>query len=213
MNRATKIIVSTFGVLLGLSGMDHGFFEALQGNTPTHALFIQAIGAANRMWLYGSEDAFTIIPNFLVSGILAMTVGLVVIVWSGWYVQKQHGPLVLILLFILLFVVGGGVAQVVMFTLAWAVATRINKPLTWWRKVLPEKAGGWLTKWWPFWLATGSLLFIAALEMAVVGFFPGVSNPEQIQHITWSVLGVGLVCYLLAIVAGFAYDIQESKLE
>jgi hypothetical protein len=29
MNRATRRIVSTIGVLLGIAGMEHGFFEVL----------------------------------------------------------------------------------------------------------------------------------------------------------------------------------------
>jgi hypothetical protein len=31
MNRATSMNVATIGVLFGISGMSHGFFEALQG--------------------------------------------------------------------------------------------------------------------------------------------------------------------------------------
>ena len=32
---ATRVIVSTLGVLLALGGMDHGLFEVFQGNKPT----------------------------------------------------------------------------------------------------------------------------------------------------------------------------------
>ena len=56
MNRATKSIVSTFGILIGIGGLEHGFFESLHGNVPTTGLFIQAIGPANRMWLNGTEE-------------------------------------------------------------------------------------------------------------------------------------------------------------
>src|SRR5208283_296635 len=82
MNRATRIIVSTFGVTLGIAGIDHGFFEALQGNVPTPGLFIQAIGPASRMWVYGTEDAFTLVPNFLLTGILAIILSLAIMIWS-----------------------------------------------------------------------------------------------------------------------------------
>ena len=67
MNRATKTIVSTIGIILGLSGIDHGIFEILQGNQPTNGLLIQAIGPAQKMWEYGGEEAFTIIPNFFIN--------------------------------------------------------------------------------------------------------------------------------------------------
>jgi hypothetical protein len=57
------------------------------------------------MWPHGNEPAFTLIPNFLVTGIAAMIVGLIVIVWSLFFVQKQRGPTVFLLLFILLLLV------------------------------------------------------------------------------------------------------------
>ena len=71
MNRTTKTIISYLGLMLALGGIDHGIFETLQGFTPTPGLVIQAIGPLERYWVHGSEEAFTIIPNFLVTGILA----------------------------------------------------------------------------------------------------------------------------------------------
>lgn len=41
----------------------------ISGNTATNAYVIETIREANRMWLYGNEPAFTIIPNFLITGI------------------------------------------------------------------------------------------------------------------------------------------------
>jgi hypothetical protein len=208
MNRATRLIVAMFGVLLGLGGLDHGFFETLQGNTATHGLFVQSIGVANRMWLYGTEDAFTLIPNFLITGLLAIALSLLIVVWSVGFIHRPHGSLVLLLLCVLLFLVGGGVAQIVFVIMAWAVATQINQPLNWWRKVLPKKARGALAPLWRGSLAVGTLLFLCALEIAVAGFVPGVADPAQKQTICWSLLVVALVAFLLTIVEGFADDIR-----
>ncbi len=213
MNRAAKAIVATFGVLAGIGGIDHGLFEALQGNTPTPGLFVQAIGPAQRMWVYGTEDAFTLIPNFLITGLLAMTLSLALIIWSIGFVHKKSGLPVLIVLCVLLFLVGGGVAQVVMFVLLWAVAGQINSPLTGLRKVLPESVRRRLAPLWPCFLAAGSLLFFMALEIAVAGFVPGVNNADQKQITCWSLLGVAFGAFLLAIVAGFAHDLQANLRE
>ena len=150
MNRAQRIIVSTLGVTLGIAGIDHGFFEVLQGNVPTPGLFVQAIGPANRMWVYGTEDAFTLIPNFLITGIFAMILSLIVMIWCIGFIHKKNGPRIFILLCVLLFLVGGGVAQVVGFILVWAMATQINSPLTWWRKALSESLMNWLSSSWLF---------------------------------------------------------------
>ena len=76
MNNATRTNVAVLGTIFGISGMSHGFFETLQGNVPTDGLFIFAIGAAQKMWPHGDEPAFTLIPNFLLTGIAAMIVGL-----------------------------------------------------------------------------------------------------------------------------------------
>jgi len=213
MNRATKIIVSTIGVLLGIAGLDHGFFEILQGNTPTDGLIIQAIGDAQQMWFYGTEEAFTIIPNFLVTGILAVLVSLAIIVWSVGFLHTRHGASIFGLLFIALFLVDGGIAAQIMFVpVTWAVATRINKPLTWWRKVLPEGIRGILAKVWPVILAIGSLSFLIGLFIAVTGYVPGENDPKRILSICWSfVFGGGLGMFLLTFVAGFAHDIQSRR--
>jgi len=62
---ATHITVAIVGILCGISGIEHGFFETLQGNTVPNKLLISAIGPANRFWPGGTETALTIIPNFL----------------------------------------------------------------------------------------------------------------------------------------------------
>jgi hypothetical protein len=215
MNRATKIIVSTIGVLLGIAGLDHGIFEILQGNIPTDGLIIQAIGDVQQMWFYGTEEAFTLIPNFLLTGILTVLLSLVIIIWSVGFLPAKHGASVFGLLFILLFLVGGGIAaQVVFVPVTWAAATRINKPLTWWREVLPESLREILAKAWPFSLGLGMMSFLIGLFIAVTGYIPGLSDPERILNTCWVfIFGGGWGMFLLTFVAGFADDIQTKKME
>jgi hypothetical protein len=208
MNIATKTIVSTIGVMLGIAGINHGFFEALQGNTAAPGLIIQAIGPAQRMWVHGTEEAFTLIPNFLVTGILAMLVGIAIIIWSIGFVHKQHGSVVFILLFVLLFLVGGGIGQIVFFIPAWLVSTRINKPLSLSRKILSNSIGRIAAKIWPSALMAVAVLFLIALEIAIAGYFPGVKNPKLLLAICWSSLLVALGMFCLAVAGGFARDIQ-----
>lgn len=203
---ATRFIVATLGVLFALAGIDHGFFETLQGYTPTHGVIIQAIGVHNRMWAYGTEDALTLIPNFLLSGITSIAISLLIAVWSVRFVHKKHGSTIFLLLFILLFLSGGGVAQILYFTLAWAVSTRIGKPLTWLRTFLTQPVRGVLGAPW-LWLLGGFMLpSLMALEIAIFGYVPGVSDPKQALYTCWSLLAIGLVFLLLAIVSGFIHD-------
>jgi hypothetical protein len=209
MNHAAKTIVSVFGIILGISGMNHGFFEALQGNTPTPGLIVQAIGPANRFWVYGTEEAFTIVPNFLITGILAMAVALAIMIWSARFIQTKHGSTVFILLFVLLFLVGGGIGQIVFFLPIWAFSTQINKPLTGWQKMLPVTLRGFLAMLWPYTLAIACGLFLFALEIAIFGFVPGENTADQKLFLCWSCLGIGWVILLLTFAAGFAADITK----
>lgn len=207
MNQATRVIVATLGTIFGISGMNHGLFEALQGNVPTGGLFISAIGEAHKMWLHGNEPAFTLIPNFLITGIAAVLVGLAIIVWSLGFVHKQNGSTILLLLFVLLLLVGGGVAQILFFPWIWLVATQINKPLTWWRKTLPSQLQAPLGRSWLGCLIVSSVLLMLALVIAVTGFVPGLSDPEAVVAVMLGFLAAEIVLLPLTFSAGFAHDI------
>ncbi len=211
MNKATRIIVVTLGVIFGISGINHGLLETFQGNTPTGGLFISAIGESYKFWPHGNEFAITLIPNFLITGIAAMIVGLAIIIWSVGFVHKRYGPIVLILLFVLLFLVGGGIAQIIFFILIWGVATRINKPLTRWRRILPGRIQESLGKVWPSLLIVSSSLIVFVLEIGIFGFVPTVNDPDVILSIMTACLALGYGLLLLTIVAGFAHDITISK--
>ncbi len=207
MNSATRITVATLGTIFGISGMNHGFFEILQGNVPTGGLWISAIGEARQMWPHGNEPAFTLIPNFLMTGIAAMLVGLAIMIGSLGFVHRKNGPAVFILLFILLLLVGGGVAQILFFPWIWLVSTRINRPLVWWRKTLPVKIQKPLGRLWPGSLILSSALLIVVFEIGVTGFIPAVRDPEVVLSIMLVCLGIEGVTLPITFVSGFAHDL------
>ena len=207
MNRATRTIVATLGTIFGLSGMSHGFFEILQGNISTGSLFISAIGEAQRMWPHGNEYAFTLIPNFLITGIAAMLVGLGIVVWSLGFVHKKNGPTILLILFVLLLLFGGGVAQLLFFPWIWLVSTRINKPLVWWRRVLPGKVQMLLGKVWLWCLMISSALLVFVLEIGITGFVPAVNDPDTVLSVMLICLVIEAGALPLTFISGFAHDI------
>jgi hypothetical protein len=207
----TRMVASALGVCVGVSGLDHGFFEALQGNMATPGLIVQAIGSAQRMWIHGTEEAFTLVPNFLVTGILAMVVGVLTIVWSIGFIDRPNGSRVLLLLGGLMFLVGGGIGMLVFLLFGWAVARRIHRPLTWWRSVLPTGAGRALSMAWPGLVAVGLVLYAFSLEVAIVGFVPAVSDPEQALVICWSALLAMLAALGVALVGASAADVAGAS--
>jgi len=210
MNNATRTIVATLGTIFGLSGMNHGLFEFLQGNVPTGGLLISAIGESHKMWPHGDEMAFTLIPNFLITGIAAVMVGLALIIWSLGFVQRKHGPAVLLLLFIVLLLVGGGVAQLIFFPWIWLVSTRIHQPPSRWQKILPVKLRKPLGKAWLGSLILCAALWVVALVIATTGFVPGASNPETALSIMLISLVLQIVIMPLTFIAGFAHDLAAG---
>jgi peptidoglycan/LPS O-acetylase OafA/YrhL len=196
----TKAVAAALGVCVGVSGLDHGFFEALQGNTPTPGLIVQAIGPAQRMWAYGTEEAFTIVPNFLATGLLAIAVGLATIIWSVRCLDRPNGSRILLLLGGLMFLVGGGIGMLVFLLAAWLVARRIHRPLTWLPSRLPATLGRALSRSWPAFVVAGLALYAFALEVAIVGFVPGVSDPDQALNLCWLALLGTLASMAIALI-------------
>lgn len=198
-NRSTRLYVTLQGIIVGLGGMIHGAAETLQGNRPTEGLFLGDVGA------------FTLIPNYLATGIAAILVGLSVIVWTIGFIRAKHWATVFLLLSAALFLVGGGVAQTVFFLIAWGVGTRIRQPLNWWRKTLSEPLRNRLAKSWRFNFAAGYFFLSIGIFIWLVLIPPGTMYKDPVmQYICWASLLIGLVFQCLTIVSGFARDIQSQ---
>jgi hypothetical protein len=45
MRKATRIVASSFGMFAGFGGLEHGYFEILQGNVRPESILIASIGA------------------------------------------------------------------------------------------------------------------------------------------------------------------------
>ncbi len=136
---ATRTVVIAFAILCGLSGITTGVFELQQGNVTPDSLIISTIGPEYSMWrTYGFSElqetysALTIIPNFFLTGILAIIVSSLGIVWAIWFIQNEYGAIIYFLISAIQVLVGGGFVLdlAIMTTL---IATRINHPLNWGR--------------------------------------------------------------------------------
>jgi hypothetical protein len=210
---ATRVIATTIGVFFGLfSGVNHGIFEVLQGNKPTDSLVINAIGTAQRFWVEGTEPAFTLIPNFMLTGIAAMIVGLAIVIWSLWFLPGKNGRTVFLGLFVLSFLVGGGIGQAFFFIPAWAFATRMGKPLTWWRKVLPRNTWPFLSKLWIALLVLATIVMLIGLEMAIFGYFPGITDSETLQNVNMAFVFGSAILFVLSFIAGFGHELRRMEL-
>ncbi len=207
---ATKTVASTFGVLVGLAGIEHGLLEMLQGDVTPNDIMIDAIGPEQKFWEYASEPALTIIPNFLVTGILAAIFGLLFTIWAYAFIDKKYGARILLLLSIILWLVGGGFAPILMSILAFAAATRINKPLKWWRSLLSGNLRSFLAKLWPWSLIVYVFVFVGGVEIAIFGYpLLWFFDANVTYTIQWTSALIMVVLWPVSIIFAFAYDIQK----
>jgi hypothetical protein len=210
-NAATRSVVSGIGVLLGISSIDHGVLEMLQGNHSTLGNLIKAQGPGHTwtLWTHGSEPAFTLVHNFLFTGVLATLAGLLLVLWSFRYIDRRRGALIFFLLSVVSFLVGGGMAQLLIFTLNWAAATRIRATLGFWRWILPSPVRRILARLWRWPLVVGTVLFAIALEIALFGYFPGLPRDQDVVlRFLWDLAPAIIAAFLLSYLCAFARDIE-----
>jgi hypothetical protein len=202
MRKATKTVATWFGIIAGIAGLEHGYFEILQGNTKPASLMFPSMGPPcmpEKIW-NACEPAMSILPNFLITGILSVVIALLIMIWSGAFVQHRYGGTILILLSIVLFLFGGGFFPPVIGIVGGAAGMKINKPIT------GKQVNGLLrsaAQLWPWPLV---VFLVWVLGQFPVGYF--------FNDFLQSIMGFGMLLILamlpLSLHAAYAYDLVEQ---
>jgi hypothetical protein len=206
VRKAARITATVLGLTAGVAGIEHGIFEILQGNTQPEGLMTASIGppCVPELSWNQCEPAMTVIPNFSVTGILAVILGVIVTVWSVFFVQSKRGGLLLMLLCIPLLLFGGGIFPPLIGVIAGALGTRIHRPLN---PADSRLSGGFLrflAGLWPWALA----LYVAwILGQWAIGHFFNDWLLANGYLIIFMVLG----SLLLTVVATYAYDLEKAR--
>lgn len=207
MKNATRVMTSTFGALVGLIGIEHGIGEVLQGNIAPDGIMILSWPGSALFDILAGEPAMTIVPNLLVTGILAIFVSLIFLVWATLFVQRKNGGLVLILLSIVMLLVGGGIFPPILGIIIGSIATTINAPLTWWRAHLSVNLRHFLGKVWVWSFAAGLAAWLLMFPgLVILGYFLGVNDPTLILVLLLCMFGF----LFSTLITGFAYNIQNQ---
>jgi hypothetical protein len=188
---ATRIVVSMFGAVVAFAGVEHGVGELLQGPVTPPALVIESWPGVEAFAILAGEPAITVIPNLLVSGVLAVTVALAFGIWAVVFIERPHGGLVLGGLSVLLLLVGGGFGPPMIGIILGVTATRIGAA----SRRPPGTIGRALARVWPWVLAAGVLGYLGLVPGVVLlswGF--GLSDSNL-------VLGLSVVAFAALLVA------------
>ncbi|MDI7277932.1 MAG: hypothetical protein QME94_18280 [Anaerolineae bacterium] len=197
-NRSTALLVAILGTVIGVSGAIHGVHSILKGNAPTGGMLLPAIGA------------FTVVQNYLVTGILAAAFGVAVVAWSIAFIDTKHGPAVFVALSLGLFLVGGGIAEVAFIVLTALLSTRIRHPLRGWRRAAGSSLGLALSRLWPYAITLAFSVFLIGYSVWLFVLPPGqVRQIGTLHYVTWASLGTGLILLLLVVPCGFMRDVRQ----
>ena len=123
VNKCTRTLSSSIAIVTGAIGFVHGIAEVLQGDRPT-------IDIGARI------GAFSVIPNYLLTGLVAVVISGLIILCGFSLIDRKIGPLSYLALSMSLFFAGGGIAIVPGFILAFITASQIRKPLRFWEKTI-----------------------------------------------------------------------------
>jgi hypothetical protein len=199
----TRLVVAAFGILCGLTGIITGYFETLQGNVVSNGLVISTIGPSYIMPDDFTNFAVTIIPNLLITGIFSIIVSSMTILWSVRHVHKKNGALILLGLSVTQMFVGGGwVIDLALMTCI--LATRIDKPLNWWRKHLPTKLRIWLARIFPTSIVVYALISVSMLVLTIQG-----GNSEILIKRLEPLAAAMFIPMALMIFGGLAHDVER----
>jgi hypothetical protein len=203
MNHKTRIFASTFGAIIALAGVEHGIGEIFQGNSSPQGLMILSWPNTEFFTSLAGEPAMTLIPSYLISGIVTLLVSLALLMWAIKYVQRKNGGWVMIFLSIALLLVGGGIFPPVFGVLIGAVATRINVKAASKRVNRPARFQHFLAKLWPWSYAACIISWLLLLPgVPLIDFF----IEKNITTIILAVMVLVLSTLFLTLISGFAHD-------
>ena len=206
---ASEAEASIWGVLAALGGLTHGIGEILQGNKASESIIINSWTEGPIATNLGGEPGMTIVPNFLITGILCLVVSLVIIIWSIWFVQRKHGGRIQILLFVALLLVGGGFAPPIMGMLAGWAGTGITSSLTFWRIRFSPKMQHRLALGWPWLFAICTLNMVVLVFGSVLSVYLfGYNNADFFSNL----FILTFVLMPITIMMGFVNDVSHRKL-
>jgi hypothetical protein len=184
MRSATKTVASTFGVIVGLAGLEHGIGEILQGRVAPPAVMFESWPNSEVLRVMAGEPAMSLLPDLLLSGILTVLLSLATIVWSVAFLGRQHAGSVLILLSTLLLLVGGGIAPPLMGLIVGGAATRIRKPLTRWRQPGQDSRPPLLARLWAYLLAASVVGYLALLPgIPLASLWVAIEDPAVVGYL------------------------------
>ncbi len=200
MRSAAQITVGVMGTLMGLAGLEHGIGEILQGNVAPGGVMIRSWPDSAFFRSLNGEPALTILPNLLLTGILAMLFSSMFVVWNIRFAHRADWGKGLMLLALPMLLFGGGVFPPILGLLIGAFADRMTTRS---RQQPGSRISGLMGRGWP-WVFTACCAAWLALfpGIAVLGYFFGVEH----AGLTLVIMAAAFILLVLSLWSSIEHD-------
>jgi len=103
--KVSAVVLITYAAIVGFI---HGVGEILQAGNQATSNLIYALDVADpaKVW-HGGLPAFTLIPDFLISGIITVLISIAIVIFANLLIESKYFTF-FPLIFIILFLFGGG---------------------------------------------------------------------------------------------------------
>lgn len=178
---ATRITVTALGLLSATVGVEHGLGAIEQGTDAPPGLVFRSWPDAAAFDALGGEPALTLVPNLLITGVLAVLTCVALGVWTLWGAHHRLWGAGLVALSMLQLLCGGGFGPPIIGLVAGLLATRVGH--TW------ATPGGRATDlaarlWpWPLVLAVSSFLMLVP-GFQILFVLSGSVSPTLVGPVT-----------------------------
>lgn len=197
MKSAIRLMTSVMGVGMGLAGVEHGIGEILQGNVAPDGVMIRSWQNSAFFQSLNGEPAMTLLPNLLLTGILAVLFSLAFVGWNVFFAHHRFNGVGMMLLSIPMLLFGGGIFPPILGFLIGAVSAL---------EVRQRSVSGlnqWLGRGWKWVFAACCAAWLALFPgVAVLGYFLGIDEVAVIL----AIMAAAFILLPLAFWSGLQHD-------
>jgi hypothetical protein len=188
-------------------GVEHGVGEILQGNRVASALIFPSWPDSKFFAVQAGEPAFSLIPDMLVTGILASLFSVTFLVIVLLLPDRRFSQVLLLLLSVLMFLTGAGIFPPILAILVSLMAGRLDNPPSKWISRVPATVRPFFVRIWP-WVFGLAIAFWVAMFPIIpsLAFFFNYTNDLLIY-----VILAGMFLFLgLANLSGKIRDMSNA---
>lgn len=204
--RKAKLSLSTFGIILGIAGIEHGIGEFLQGSIKVGTHFFESWPNNELYEILAGEPAFSLFTEltFTTLGILAIIVSSMLILCSIFLIDKRFGSFMFLILNICMFLFGAGFAGPIIMGIPIATFSTLLRNLN------NERSRSDVSKkiirisFFSFYFLSILSWFLMWPGFVLISYFYGF--PSGTEIIVYIVACISLTSFIVTVILGMLYD-------